>query len=81
MGDSSEDESKKEYEETNKGAISKDLVRKCPSDPGKIVGSRMGIRTAVRNPLSGATRKCVLTLDGYSYVIGMILLIYIFLIR
>jgi hypothetical protein len=66
MGDSSEDESKPECD-INKGAITKDLVHKCPSDPGK--GSRAGQRP--RHPLAGPTRKCMLTLDGYSYVIGM----------
>lgn len=47
------------------GNICTDLVEKCNTD-----GRGSGTRTN-RNP-SGvcATRKCVLTLDGYSYVIG-----------
>lgn len=68
MGDSSDDEL--EHDTTPGGKV-KDLVHKCHSDPGKILANRNAARTA-RHPSSstGATRKCVLTLDGYSYVIG-----------
>lgn len=60
----------------NRGVRAKDLVHKCPSDPGKIGISAIGTGTrtlhtrSVRNPSGATTRKCVLTLDGYSYVIG-----------
>lgn len=60
----------------NRGVRAKDLVHKCPSDPGKIGISTIGSSTrtlhtrSVRNPSGATTRKCVLTLDGYSYVIG-----------
>lgn len=57
----------------------KDPVQKCHSDPGAASASedasyagckrisRRHVHNAVGSP---ATRKCVLTLDGYSYVIG-----------
>lgn len=57
----------------------KDLVHKCPSDPGKVVAAAAGNAVAggkplysrsLRYPSGSTTRKCVLTLDGYSYVIG-----------
>lgn len=68
MAESSDDELE---QEVTPGGKTKDLVHKCHSDPGKILANRNAART-VRHPMSstGATRKCVLTLDGYSYVIG-----------
>ncbi|XP_070505157.1 dual specificity calcium/calmodulin-dependent 3',5'-cyclic nucleotide phosphodiesterase 1A-like isoform X3 [Chironomus tepperi] len=76
MGDSSDDEQEYGNGQSDSGGAGKDLVHKCVSDPGKIVGNR-GQALATRPPRhptsilpSGpATRKCVLTLDGYSYVI------------
>lgn len=48
----------------------KELVHKCHSDPGggRALGSNP--RTHRHRSASGAAKKCVLTLDGYSYVIG-----------
>lgn len=54
----------------------KDLVHKCQSDPGGRSTMRSQINRSLRHPACGAsnvtttTRKCVLTLDGYNYVIG-----------
>ncbi|XP_038206237.1 calcium/calmodulin-dependent 3',5'-cyclic nucleotide phosphodiesterase 1 isoform X2 [Zerene cesonia] len=49
-------------------ANDKELVHKCHSDPGG--GRALGAPRAHRHrSVSGALRKCVLTLDGYSYVI------------
>lgn len=81
MGDSSEDEIIDEYDECPSGAGGgsgcrvKDLVHKSHSDPGK--GGSGANRVVTRYPVlptGPQTRKCVLTLDGYSYVIGKILL-------
>lgn len=44
---------------------SKELVHKCNSDPG---GKKENSQPRLRS--SSTSRKCVLTLDGYSYVIG-----------
>ena len=44
--------------------VNKTLVNKCYSDPSSI-----RVRTS-RYQVGATTRKCVLTLDGYSYVIG-----------
>lgn len=48
----------------NNTGITKTLVNKCFSDPSSI-----RVRTS-RYQSGATTRKCVLTLDGYSYVIG-----------
>ncbi|XP_068988044.1 dual specificity calcium/calmodulin-dependent 3',5'-cyclic nucleotide phosphodiesterase 1A-like isoform X3 [Bombus flavifrons] len=56
---------------------SKDPVQKCHSDPGAAStgstpcspGKRISRRVVPGIPSSSNTRKCVLTLDGYSYVI------------
>lgn len=57
---------------------SKDPVQKCHSDPDAAStggtpcspGKRISRRLVPGIPSSSNTRKCVLTLDGYSYVIG-----------
>ncbi|XP_047515240.1 calcium/calmodulin-dependent 3',5'-cyclic nucleotide phosphodiesterase 1 [Pieris napi] len=52
----------------NSSVNDKELVHKCHSDPGG--GRALGAPRAQRHrSVSGALRKCVLTLDGYSYVI------------
>nr|XP_037877815.1 calcium/calmodulin-dependent 3',5'-cyclic nucleotide phosphodiesterase 1 isoform X4 [Bombyx mori] len=47
----------------------KELVHKCHSDPGGGRALGAAPRTHRHRSASGALRKCVLTLDGYSYVI------------
>lgn len=82
MGDSSDEDDGQECEYTSCISESvctvKDLVHKCNSDPGGITNNRNSpcIR-AVKYPIAGVTRKCVLTLDGYSYVIGKFIIIMI----
>lgn len=48
----------------------KELVHKCHSDPGGGRALGAAPRTQRYRSTSGVARKCVLTLDGYSYVIG-----------
>ncbi|KAJ8726610.1 hypothetical protein PYW07_001308 [Mythimna separata] len=55
-------------------ANDKELVHKCHSDPGGGRALGAAPRTHRHRSASGATRKCVLTLDGYSYVIGELVL-------
>ncbi|XP_061385878.1 dual specificity calcium/calmodulin-dependent 3',5'-cyclic nucleotide phosphodiesterase 1 isoform X2 [Danaus plexippus] len=50
-------------------ANDKELVHKCHSDPGGGRALGAAPRTHRHRSVSGALRKCVLTLDGYSYVI------------
>ncbi|XP_061707631.1 dual specificity calcium/calmodulin-dependent 3',5'-cyclic nucleotide phosphodiesterase 1 isoform X2 [Cydia pomonella] len=47
----------------------KELVHKCHSDPGGGRALGAAPRAVRHRSASGAARKCVLTLDGYSYVI------------
>ncbi|XP_072937105.1 dual specificity calcium/calmodulin-dependent 3',5'-cyclic nucleotide phosphodiesterase 1 isoform X2 [Epargyreus clarus] len=50
-------------------ANDKELVHKCHSDPGGGRALGAAPRGHRHRSASGAPRKCVLTLDGYSYVI------------
>ncbi len=70
MGDSDEDSSDDSISCIGKVARPKDLVHKCPSDPGHGVIPKTLHTRSVRYASGAQTRKCVLTLDGYSYVIG-----------
>lgn len=84
MGDSDEDSSDESVDCIGTGVRPKDLVHKCPSDPGhgSVAGSKTLHTRSVRYPSGATTRKCVLTLDGYSYVIGehqQFLFIFVFL--
>lgn len=54
----------------NASVSDKELVHKCHSDPGGGQALGGAPRTQRHRSTSGAPRKCVLTLDGYSYVIG-----------
>lgn len=72
MGDSSEEEIIDEYDECPSGRV-KDLVHKSHSDPGNRNAAARQVRHHHHHhplPTGPTTRKCVLTLDGYSYVIG-----------
>ena len=85
MGDSVNDDNNAKEDDCcdgkdgNGGARAKDLVHKCPSDPGKVTAQRQLHTRSVRYPSGATTRKCVLTLDGYSYVIGKELLNVVFI--
>lgn len=79
MADSSDDDSGHEDGSggsKDMGAIGKDPVHKCFSDPCKKTATTPTTRV-IKYP-SGVTRKCLLTLDGYSYVIGEHYLLIIF---
>lgn len=71
MGDSSDDELIDEYDECP--INTKELVHKSHSNPEKNVATARVSRCPIA--MSSTTRKCVLTLDGYSYVIGKLLLL------
>lgn len=68
------------------GAVrTKDVVHKCHSDPGggrALVSAGAGAGTGApprpvrHRSTGGSARRCVLTLDGYSYVIGELLLFF-----